>query len=76
VTGLIWLSVYAIGRFVLSFLRKDSLVLGLRQAQWASLAMLAVSLVAIAIWMLRTGLAAPPEEPAEQKEAEEQEATA
>src|SRR5215813_5638192 len=75
VTGLIWLSVYAIGRFVLSFLRKDSLVLGLRQAQWASLAMLAVSLVAIAIWMLRTGRTAP-EEPAKQQEAEEQEATA
>lgn len=65
VTGLIWLSVYAIGRFMLSFLRKDSLVFGLRQAQWASLAMVAVSLVAIAIWMLRTGRAAPPEgEPA------------
>ena len=62
VTGLIWLSVYAIGRFMLSFLRKDSLVFGLRQAQWASLAMVAVSLVAIAIWMLRTGRAAPPED--------------
>jgi phosphatidylglycerol:prolipoprotein diacylglycerol transferase len=62
VTGLIWLSVYAIGRFMLSFLRKDSLVLGLRQAQWASLAMLAVSLVAIAIWMLHTGRTAPPED--------------
>jgi phosphatidylglycerol---prolipoprotein diacylglyceryl transferase len=62
VTGLIWLSVYAIGRFMLSFLRKDSLVFGLRQAQWASLAMVAVSLVAIAIWMLRTGRTAPPED--------------
>ena len=69
VTGLIWLSVYAIGRFALSFLRKDSLVFGLRQAQWASLAMVAVSLVAIAIWMLRTGRTAPPEdEPAPKPE--------
>ena len=62
VTGLFWLLVYAIGRFMLSFLRKDSLVFGLRQAQWASLAMVAVSLVAIAIWMLRTGRTAPPED--------------
>jgi len=69
VTGLIWLSVYAIGRFMLSFLRKDSLVFGLRQAQWASLAMVPVSLVAIAIWMLRTGRATPPEdEPAPEPE--------
>ncbi len=52
VTGLIWLSVYSVGRFVLSYLRKDSLVLGLRQAQWASLLMIAISLVAIAIWTL------------------------
>ncbi len=50
VTGLIWLSVYAVGRFLLSYLRKDSLVFGLRQAQWASLAMVVVSVVAIAIW--------------------------
>jgi phosphatidylglycerol---prolipoprotein diacylglyceryl transferase len=51
VTGLIWLSVYAIGRFFLSFLRTDSLVFGLRQAQWASVAMVLVSVVGIAIWM-------------------------
>jgi phosphatidylglycerol---prolipoprotein diacylglyceryl transferase len=78
VTGLIWLAVYAMGRFVLSFLRKDSLVLGLRQAQWASLVMVAVSLVAIAIWMLRTGRTAPPEEPAQEpeKEQEQEQATA
>src|SRR5438034_1396469 len=53
VTGLFWLSVYAVGRFALSFLRQDSLVFGLRQAQWASLLMIAVSVVAIAIWMSR-----------------------
>jgi phosphatidylglycerol:prolipoprotein diacylglycerol transferase len=51
VTGLIWLSVYAIGRFFLSFLRTDPLVFGLRQAQWASVAMVLVSVVGIAIWM-------------------------
>ncbi|HXM56870.1 MAG TPA: prolipoprotein diacylglyceryl transferase [Candidatus Dormibacteraeota bacterium] len=51
VTGLIWLSIYAAGRFGLSFLRKDSLFFGLRQAQWASLAMIAASAVAIVLWM-------------------------
>jgi phosphatidylglycerol:prolipoprotein diacylglycerol transferase len=59
VTGLIWLSVYAAGRFALSYLRKDPLVLGLRQAQWASLLMIVVSLVAIAIWTFRPGRQAP-----------------
>jgi prolipoprotein diacylglyceryl transferase len=52
VTGLVWLSIYSAGRFLLSFLRKDSLVLGLRQAQWASLAMIAFSIVAIVIWTM------------------------
>ncbi|HEY4028661.1 MAG TPA: prolipoprotein diacylglyceryl transferase [Candidatus Dormibacteraeota bacterium] len=51
VTGLFWLSFYAAGRFLLSFLRKDPLFLGLRQAQWASLAMIAGSVIAVAIWM-------------------------
>src|SRR5262245_53361315 len=51
VTGMIWLAVYAAGRFLLSFLRKDSLFLGLRQAQWASLLMIVVALAAIALWM-------------------------
>jgi len=68
VTGLIWLSVYAAGRFMLSFLREDSLVFGLRQAQWASLAMIAGSAVAIAIWMLRPQRQAPAP-PVEDKEA-------
>ena len=53
VTGLIWLSVYAVGRFFLSFLRTDSLVYGLRQAQWASLAMVVVSAAAIVVWTVR-----------------------
>jgi phosphatidylglycerol---prolipoprotein diacylglyceryl transferase len=69
VTGLVWLSVYAIGRFALSFLREDSLVFGLRQAQWASLLMVAVSLVAIAIWMRSPRR----QEPAGREEQEEQE---
>jgi phosphatidylglycerol---prolipoprotein diacylglyceryl transferase len=53
VVGLTWLSVYAIGRFFLSFLRTDSLVLGLRQAQWAGLAMVVISLVLSTIWILQ-----------------------
>jgi phosphatidylglycerol---prolipoprotein diacylglyceryl transferase len=53
VTGLIWLSVYAVGRFFLSYLRTDSLVFGLRQAQWASLAMILVSVILITVWMRR-----------------------
>jgi len=60
VTGLIWLSVYAIGRFFLSFLRTDSLFLGLRQAQWASLAMVLLSGIAIAFWLSRRGSSAKP----------------
>jgi phosphatidylglycerol:prolipoprotein diacylglycerol transferase len=69
VTGLIWLSVYAAGRLLQSFLRTDSLVFGLRQAQWASLAMIAVSVVAIGIWMLRRGPARrEPEAPVLERE--------
>jgi phosphatidylglycerol---prolipoprotein diacylglyceryl transferase len=76
VTGLIWLSTYAIGRFALSFLRKDSLVLGLRQAQWASLAMLAVSLGLIAFWMLRSRGPGPAEEREQEAAPEQEKATA
>jgi phosphatidylglycerol---prolipoprotein diacylglyceryl transferase len=53
VVGLTWLSVYAIGRFFLSFLRTDSLVFGLRQAQWAGLAMVVASIVLVAIWTMQ-----------------------
>src|SRR2546429_4556103 len=73
VTGLIWLSVYAAGRFMLSFLRQDSLVLGLRQAQWASLLMIVVAAAAIAFWMLRPQGQAPPPEQEERDAAEEPE---
>jgi len=67
VTGLIWLSAFAFGRFFLDFLRKDSLVLGLRQAQWASLLMIAVSIVAITVWM-RFSDRPTPSEPQQEKE--------
>ncbi|HSR22935.1 MAG TPA: prolipoprotein diacylglyceryl transferase family protein [Candidatus Eisenbacteria bacterium] len=59
VTGLIWLSVYAAGRFLLSYLRKDSLALGLRQAQWASLAMIVAAAIAIALWTFWRGRRSP-----------------
>lgn len=72
VTGLIWLSVYAAGRFALSFLRTDSLLFGLRQAQWASLLMVAVSAVLIAYWMLRPGRPAPNQTPAAGDQQREQ----
>jgi|SRR5215471_1529594 len=70
VTGLIWLSVYAIGRFFLSFMRKDSLVFGLRQAQWASIAMVLVSAIAIVAWMYWPRRQTPePAQPSEQEPA-------
>jgi phosphatidylglycerol---prolipoprotein diacylglyceryl transferase len=70
VTGLIWLSVYAAGRFFLSFLRKDSLAFGLRQAQWASLGMIAASIVLIAIWTYWPSRQSPSTpEPTEQEPA-------
>jgi prolipoprotein diacylglyceryl transferase len=61
VTGLIWLSAFAFGRFFLDFLRKDSLILGLRQAQWASLLMVLISVVAIVVWMRLSSRTTPSE---------------
>jgi phosphatidylglycerol:prolipoprotein diacylglycerol transferase len=83
VTGLIWLTAYATGRFFLSFFRTDSLVFGLRQAQWASLAMVAVCVAGIVIWMLQdrrqkpAGTAALAEGPDDEapEDAEETEAS-
>jgi phosphatidylglycerol:prolipoprotein diacylglycerol transferase len=50
VLGLIYFSIYAAGRFFLSFYRLDPAVfLGLRQAQIASFLMVAIALVAAAI---------------------------
>jgi prolipoprotein diacylglyceryl transferase len=54
VVGLIYLSLYAAGRFLLSFLRTDSAVfLGLRQAQLASAVMVVIAVVAIPILIRR-----------------------
>jgi phosphatidylglycerol:prolipoprotein diacylglycerol transferase len=55
VIGLIYLGVYGAGRFFLSFLRTDPAVfLGMRQAQLASLLMVAIAVVAVPI-LLRRG---------------------
>ena len=54
VLGLIYLSVYAAGRFFLSFYRTDpSVFLGMRQAQVASLLMVMSAAVAIPILIMR-----------------------
>jgi phosphatidylglycerol---prolipoprotein diacylglyceryl transferase len=54
VLGLIYLGVYAAGRFFLSFYRTDpSVFLGMRQAQVASLLMVVIAVVAIPILMMR-----------------------
>jgi phosphatidylglycerol:prolipoprotein diacylglycerol transferase len=54
VTGLIYLALYAAGRFFLSFMRTDpSVFLGLRQAQLASALMVAIAIVATPILFRR-----------------------
>jgi phosphatidylglycerol:prolipoprotein diacylglycerol transferase len=54
VLGLIYLGLYAAGRFLLSFYRTDpSVFLGMRQAQVASLLMVVIALVAIPILIMR-----------------------
>jgi phosphatidylglycerol:prolipoprotein diacylglycerol transferase len=54
VLGLIYLGMYGLGRFFLSYLRTDPAVFaGLRQAQLASLLMFVVAVVAIPILMRR-----------------------
>ena len=53
VLGLIYVGLYATGRFFLSFLRTDpSIFLGLRQAQLASLLMVVIAVAAIP-WLIR-----------------------
>lgn len=64
VTGLIWLAIYAGGRFFLSFLRTDPLFWGLRQAQWAGLAMVVLAAALSALWLWRGGRGAREPEPA------------
>lgn len=53
VTGLVWLAAYALGRFFLSYFREDSLLFGLRQAQWAGLIMVVIALVLIPLLIAR-----------------------
>ena len=54
VTGLIYLGLYGVGRFFLSYLRTDPAVfLGLRQAQLASAAMVLLAAIAIPILIRR-----------------------
>jgi prolipoprotein diacylglyceryl transferase len=67
IAGLIFLSLYALGRFWLSYFRADQIEYGLRQAQWASLAMIVVAVIAAPVlFRLRRGrgatapVAAPP----------------
>jgi phosphatidylglycerol:prolipoprotein diacylglycerol transferase len=61
VTGLLYLGVYAAGRFFLSFLRTDpSIFLGLRQAQLASLAMVVFAAAGAAFLAWRARTAAEP----------------
>jgi phosphatidylglycerol---prolipoprotein diacylglyceryl transferase len=56
VLGLTYLGLYAVGRFFLSFYRTDPAVFaGLRQAQLASLLMVAIAIVAIPILFRRRG---------------------
>jgi phosphatidylglycerol:prolipoprotein diacylglycerol transferase len=55
VLGLIYLALYAAGRFMLSFYRTDpSVLFGLRQAQLASLLMVVIAVVAIPILLRRS----------------------
>ena len=63
--GLLYLGLYAFGRFWLSYVRINSLVFGLRQAQWASLLMVVIAVIGIPtlIWLQRRGRATPGPEP-------------
>jgi phosphatidylglycerol---prolipoprotein diacylglyceryl transferase len=55
VLGLVYLGVYAAGRFFLSYYREDmQIVFGLRQAQLASLLMVVIAVVAIPILFRRS----------------------
>lgn len=63
VLGLIYLSLYGIGRFWLSYFRADQAVLlGFRQAQIASLLMVLIAIVAIPILVRRARAGAEPAE--------------
>jgi phosphatidylglycerol:prolipoprotein diacylglycerol transferase len=65
VAGLIYLGLYGLGRFWLSYFRTDpAIVFGLRQAQIASLLMFVIAVVVIPIFIRRSRAAR--EEPAEE----------
>jgi phosphatidylglycerol:prolipoprotein diacylglycerol transferase len=67
VMGLVYLGLYGLGRFWLSYFRTDpAIIFGLRQAQLASLLMFVVALVAIPILIRRSraGREVPDAEPA------------
>jgi phosphatidylglycerol---prolipoprotein diacylglyceryl transferase len=62
VAGLVYLGLYGLGRFWLSYFRTDpAIVYGLRQAQLASLLMSVVAVIAIPILIRRARLAKPME---------------
>jgi phosphatidylglycerol:prolipoprotein diacylglycerol transferase len=63
VVGLVFLGLYAIGRFYLSYFRADQIEYGLRQAQWASLAMVLLAIVFSAYLLRRREAAALVAEP-------------
>ncbi len=74
VLGLVYLGLYGVGRFFLSFYRTDPAVFaGLRQAQLASLLMVVIAVIAIPILFRRDRAARPADsepEPAEPTPAE------
>ena len=64
VLGLIYLGLYGLGRFWLSYFRTDpAIVFGLRQAQLASLLMFVIALVAIPV-LIRRAQGSKPAQPA------------
>jgi len=66
VLGLIYLGLYAAGRFFLSYFREDmQIVFGLRQAQIASLLMVVIAVIAIPalFWLWRSKRGRGDEEP-------------
>ncbi len=61
VLGLIYLGLYALGRFFLSYFRLDTeIILGLRQAQIASLLMVVIAIIAIPILFRRASTTSAP----------------
>jgi len=59
VCGLWFLALFAAGRFYLSFFRDDQIWWGLRQAQWASLLMVALAILFTVYLLWRRGASEP-----------------